>query len=569
MGEFFAKLFSNDFMPHKMCFLGDPAVLWLQVVSDSLIALSYFLIPVLLVRFIRQRRDISFQWILLAFSIFILACGTSHLMGAVTVFDPIYRLEGVVKAVTAIASISTLILLVPAMPVLVAIPSPAVLEAANRQLGQEIEERRTAEAAVRTLNLELEQRVADRTADLERTLVDLRKEMKHREDLEKQLIQAQKMEAIGRLAGGVAHDFNNLLTVILGYNEMLRDRFREDAATFDDLHEVQKAGERASMLTKQLLAFSRRQVAVVQPVDLNQSVRQTEKMLRRLIGEDIELALKLAPELPPVKTDPSHIDQMLLNLAVNARDAMPDGGTLTIETAILNLDEQYAAGHAGITPGPHVMIAMADTGTGMTEATKARIFEPFFTTKEQGKGTGLGLSIVYGIVKQSGGEILVYSEIAHGTVFKILLPAVMAATPGKKVERRAAKVRQTGQTVLLVEDDAQVRNLAKAMLEQQGYRVIACATPEEAQEVQRTRTGQIALLVTDIVMPHMRGTELAALVQAADPQIRVLFMSGYTEGGALQQGLLTPETPFLQKPFTIADLRAKVEEALYGKATEG
>ena len=551
-------------MPHKMCFLGDSAVLWVQVLSDSTIALSYFLIPILLFRFVRQRRDISFKWIFLAFAMFILACGTSHLLGAVTVFNPVYRVEGLVKAVTAAASVATFLLLIPTMPTLVALPSPSVLESANRRLAVEVEERRAAEAAVRNLNEKLEQRVVDRTADLERALVDLRTEMKRREDLEKQLIESQKMEAIGRLAGGVAHDFNNLLTVILGYSDLVRAQVEDQPEAASSLAEVWKAAERASSLTQQLLAFSRRQVAVVRVVDLNETVRSTEKMLRRLIGEDIDLVLKLSADIPRVKTDPSHIDQVLLNLAVNARDAMPEGGRLTVETSGVEIDEGYASTHPGIAPGAHVMLAVGDTGTGMDDTTQARIFEPFFTTKEQGKGTGLGLSIVYGIVKQNGGEIMVYSEIGHGTVFKILLPAAAEAPEIVATEPVEAHAASTGETILLVEDDDQVRDLTQAMLEQQGYRVIACASPEEALQALPAHQGQIALLVTDIVMPHMRGTELATLVRRSDPQIRVLFMSGYTEGGVLNQRMLTPETPFVSKPFTTADLRRKVQEALRG-----
>ena len=564
MGEFFRQLFSNAYMPHKMCFLGDSTVTWLQVTSDGLIALSYYMIPILLLRFARQRRDISFKWIFLAFAAFILACGTSHMLGAITVFNPIYRVEGLVKAVTAVASVSTLLLLVPAIPVLVALPSPAVLETANSRLAEEIEERRRAEEAVRGLNEELERRVADRTSDLQKALADLQDEMKHRRSLENQLIQAQKMEAIGRLAGGVAHDFNNLLMVILGYNDMLREYYHDGHPALDNVREIHMAAERASALTHQLLAFSRRQVAVVRVVDLNEAVRHVEKMLRRVIGEDIELVLNLAAHVPPVKIDPSHLDQVLLNLAVNARDAMPDGGTLTIETAAVELDEEYTSAHPGVTTGSYVMIAVGDTGTGMDDATKSRIFEPFFTTKEQGKGTGLGLSIVYGVVKQSGGEILVYSEIAHGTVFKILLPVTSAVAEIKAPEAGPVVKLSGSETILLVEDDNQVRNLARAMLEQRGYRVLACASPEDALHTLREHSDQVALLVTDIVMPGMRGTELASLARAGNPQIRVLFMSGYTESVVLHQGMITPDTPFLRKPFTGSELERQVRAALYG-----
>jgi len=562
MPEFFSRLFSNEFMPHRMCFLNDAAVLWLQVISDSVIALSYYLIPILLFRFGRARRDITFKWIFVAFGMFILACGTTHLLGVVTVFDPMYRFEGVVKAITALASAATFLLLIPMMPTLIALPSPAVLEAANRSLEVEIRERRSAEEAVRGLNAELERRVSDRTTDLQQALTHLQGEMKERQDLQKQLLQSQKMEAVGRLAGGVAHDFNNLLTVVLGYTEMLLSAVQGKTAAEECAREVQRAAERASALTNQLLAFSRQQAPVIGILDVNEAVRHTEKMLGRLIGEDVELKLNLAADPAWVNFDPSHLDQLLLNLAVNARDAMPHGGTLTIETTAVVLDQQYAAAHPAVTPGPHVVLIVSDTGTGMDEAIKARIFEPFFTTKDAGKGTGLGLSIVYGIVKQNGGEILVYSEPGHGTAFKIYVPAATPLDESPELKAAEAQARSGGETILLVEDDSQLRTLARAMLVQQGYRVIASTSPAEALQTLAEQGDRIALLITDIIMPQMNGAELAAKARAGCPRLPVLLMSGYTESGTISQGMLPPDTPFLRKPFTSGELRKKVQEAL-------
>ena len=315
MPEFFQKLFaSKDFMPHGMCYSWDPGVLWLNVVSDSLIAAAYYAIPVLVFYFVTKRRDISFKGVYIAVGIFVLACGTTHLMGAVTVWNPVYRLEGVIKVTTALASIVTFALLVPMMPMLISLPSPGQMARANLSLAREIQERRVAEEEVHRINEELEGRVAKRAAE-------------HRA-LEDQLLQSQKMEAVGRLAGGVAHDFNNLLTVILGYNEMLRDHVRNDSAALEYADEVLHAAERASALTNQLLAFSRRQVAVPRVVDLNEIVQGIDKMLRRIIGEDVQLETDLSPDIPAVKVDPSQIDQVIMNLAVNSRDAMPDGGKL-------------------------------------------------------------------------------------------------------------------------------------------------------------------------------------------------------------------------------------------------
>jgi signal transduction histidine kinase len=576
--EFLSKLFANDFYPPKMCFGEDSAVLWLNVISDSLIALAYYLIPFLLFYYTRKRRDIGFHWIFVAFGTFILACGTTHLLGAVTVWNPVYRLDGVVKAITAIASIATFAMLGRMMPVLIRIPSPA-------QLAGEIEDRRAAEAEILTMNAELEGRVASRTAELVQNewmyrklaeeqelaaaslahaLDDLQREMKQRHDLESQLVQSQKMEAIGRLAGGVAHDFNNLLTVILGYNEMLREHAKEDPIALDFTLEVLQAAERASALTNQLLAFSRRQVAMPRVLDLNQVVQHIDKMLHRIIGEDVELQLKLAAGLSPVKADPSHIDQVIMNLAVNARDAMPNGGSLTIETADVQLTEEYAGSPMGIAAGWYVMLAVSDTGTGMDELTKSRIFEPFFTTKEKGKGTGLGLSIVYGIVKQNGGEILVYSEPGRGTAFKIYLPVALEAAEDRRTARGATQAVAATETILLVEDEHQVRNLTRAMLGRQGYRILDAGSAVEALTLARDTAVPIDLLLTDIVMPEMNGLELAKEIMAARPGIKVLFMSGYTDSAVVKQGILTAEMPFIKKPFTSASLHSKVREVLGG-----
>jgi signal transduction histidine kinase/CheY-like chemotaxis protein len=563
MLEFLSKFLSGEpFMPHGMCFLWDPGVLWLHVISDSLIAAAYYAIPVLLFHFSRRRGDIGFNRIFVAFGVFILACGTTHLLGAVTVWHPIYRLDGVVKAITALASVTTFAMLIPLMPTLISLPSPAQLAKVNATLAAEIEVRRTAEAEVRQMNEELEQRVAARTADYKKALEDLRSEMRRREELEQQLIQSQKMEAIGRLAGGVAHDFNNLLTVILGYNEMLREHLKNDPVGSEYIAEVLQASERASALTNQLLAFSRRQVSVPRVVDLNELVRNIDKMLRRIIGEDVRLDIRLARSLPKIEVDPGQIDQVIMNLAVNSRDAMPAGGQLAIETAEVLLNEDYAASHVAPSPGSYALLTVSDTGIGMDAGTRARIFEPFFTTKGQGKGTGLGLSIVYGIVKQNGGEILVYSEPGQGTVFKIYLPAARGSAQPLPVSIKDTAPEQATGAILLVEDEDQVRNLTRAMLKRQGYRVFDFGSGTEALEFLQRQSESIDLLVSDIVMPQMSGLDLAREAQSLRPGMRLLLMSGYTETSVSAQGLIAPGTVFIHKPFTAASLRQKVGEAL-------
>jgi signal transduction histidine kinase len=569
MPEFLSHLLSVDpFMPHGMCFLWDPVVLWLHVVSDSLIAAAYYAIPVLLFYFYRRRRDMPFNWIFVAFGMFILACGTTHLLAAFTIWHPVYRLEGVVKAITALASVATSLMLVPLMPTLIALPSPSQLKRANADLAREIEERRAAESEIRRINEELEQRVASRTADyklaaesLQQALHDLRAEMNRREDLERQLIQSQKMEAVGRLAGGVSHDFNNLLTVILGYNQMLLEQVKDDPVALEYAGEVTQAAERASGLTSQLLAFSRRQVALPQIVDLNSLVRDIDKMLRRIIGEDVRLNIRLDPALPQVQVDPTHIHQVIMNLAVNSRDAMPNGGAIAIETGHARIGEEGAASHVGLQAGSYAVLTFSDTGIGMDAATRAHIFEPFFTTKEKGKGTGLGLSIVYGIVKQNGGEILVDSEPGQGTVFRIYIPSATAAEAPPAAAAEPATGPAAG-TILLVEDEEQVRNLARAMLTGEGYRVLECASPVEALRLIREQAATVDLLLTDVVMPQMNGADLAREVQAAQPRIRLLFMSGYTDGNLAGPEAMPAGTPFIRKPFTAASLRKKVQEAL-------
>jgi signal transduction histidine kinase/CheY-like chemotaxis protein len=544
MLEFFRRLFSTEFMPHGMCLYWEPTVLWLNVLSDCLIAVSYYAIPFLLFKFLRRRRDVLFKGLLVAFGVFILACGTTHVLGAVTMWHPVYRLDGVVKAITALASVSTVILMVPLIPALVRLPSPSELARVNASLAREIEERRAAEDEVRRINEELEERVARRTAE--------------RHALEEKLMHSQKMEAIGRLAGGVAHDFNNLLTVIIGYSEMIREECQRDPAAPDYATEITHAAGRASALTNQLLTFSRRQVAQPRVINLNDVVRHIERMLGRIIGEDLQLETRLAGGLPPVKVDPNHLDQVIMNLAVNARDAMPHGGRLIIETTETEFDPRDASGNGG----RYVLLAISDTGVGMDATTKARLFEPFFTTKEQGKGTGLGLSIVYGIVKQNGGEILVYSEQGQGTVFKIYLPAVSAEPEVLAPPAESANQKAGSETILLVEDEHQVRTLARAMLAARGYQILEAASGPDALHLLENHDGGLHLLLADVVMPGMSGEQLAAKVRAVRPGVRLLLMSGFMGAHVVEPELLQSETPFIRKPFTAALLHRKVREVL-------
>ena len=381
--------------------------------------------------------------------------------------------------------------------------------------------------------------------------------------LEAQLLQSQKMESMGRLAGGVAHDFNNLLGIITGYGELLRKRVGADARLVKYVDDITKAAERAAGLTRQLLAFSRKQVLQPRILDLNAVVGETETMLRRLIGEDIQLTTVLDEQLNAVRADPGQMDQVLMNLAVNARDAMPRGGRLTIETRNVVLDQAYARQHAGVEPGHYVMLAVSDTGHGMTPEVRTRSFEPFFTTKAQGKGTGLGLATVHGIVRQSGGHIWLYSEPGHGTTFKIYLPRTDAPRAAVEAPAPAEVALPSGsETILLVEDEASLRELVGECLEASGYKVLEAGHGMAALEVGELHPGRIDLLLTDVVMPGMSGRELAERLRGSRPEIRTVYMSGYTDDAVVLHGILAEDMAFLQKPFTAAELARRVREVL-------
>jgi PAS domain S-box-containing protein len=379
--------------------------------------------------------------------------------------------------------------------------------------------------------------------------------------LEEQFRQAQRMEAVGRLAGGVAHDFNNFLTAIVGYTELLATGLGSGSHLHENVEEILKAAGCAASLTRQLLALSRRQILEPKLLDLNGVVENMRNILRRLVGEDVALATLLEPGLGCVRGDAGQIEQVILNLAVNARDAMPRGGNLTIETRSVDLDGEYALEHIGVRPGRHVLLAVSDTGIGMDVETRSRVFEPFFTTKASGQGTGLGLSTVYGIVKQSGGSIWIYSEPGRGTTFKIYLPCAEGAPEGLWRAASARPARGT-ETVLLVEDDPSVRALSRRILESYGYSVIETAGAEDALDFARRNDRPIHLLLTDVVMPEMGGAELASRLQSLRPEVRVLYMSGYTDDAVVRLGLVEGKGSFLQKPFTPASLAAGVREVL-------
>jgi two-component system, cell cycle sensor histidine kinase and response regulator CckA len=396
----------------------------------------------------------------------------------------------------------------------------------------------------------------------DRMMLGVATDITPRRHLEEQLRQSQKMEAVGRLAGGIAHDFNNVLTAILGYSQILLTDLPEGDARREDIQEIEHAATRAATLTRQLLAFSRRQVLQPQLLDLNGLVENLDKFLRRLIGEDIDLLVRASPDLWLVSADPGQMEQVIMNLVVNSRDAMPTGGKLTLETANMTLDAQYAQRYISVRPGEYVMLAVSDTGTGMDEATQARIFEPFFTTKGSGKGTGLGLSTVYGIVKQSGGNIWVYSEPGRGTTFKVYLPRETQTSDPVRLPRTEATVLTGTETILLVEDEDAVRTLAGKVLRGLGYTVLEATLAREAVEIAGKHAPGIDLLLTDVVMPGHSGAELARMLMDSLPKLKVLYMSGYTDEAIIHHGVLAANIAYLQKPFTPTALATKVREVL-------
>jgi PAS domain S-box-containing protein len=379
--------------------------------------------------------------------------------------------------------------------------------------------------------------------------------------LQKEFFVTQKMDAIGRLAAGVAHDFNNLLTVIASYSALMLDDMSENNEMYAGLREIEKAGEKAAALTRQLLAFCRKQVLEPKALNINAIVADMDRMLRRLISEDIDLVTILEPALWSVKADPGHIEQVVMNLAVNARDAMVIGGKLTIETANIEFDSAFTHRHTAVLPGAYVLLAITDTGTGMDDETQARIFEPFFTTKSPGEGTGLGLATVYGIVQQSAGSVLVYSELGHGTAFKIYLPRIQEAPAARESPVQPSPYQGT-ETILVAEDEDVIRAMVCRVLKKSGYTVLEAKNGTEALLIAERHSSRIDLMITDVVMPSMGGGELAETLTASRPGMKVLFMSGYTNNAIICNGVLAPNTAFLEKPFVPKTLSRKVREVL-------
>ncbi len=519
---------SSTLSPHGICLLWRPELIWLHVMSDSIIALSYFSIPVALSVFVWKRPDIEFGWVFWAFAVFILACGMTHVFAIWTLWIPDYALEGLVKAVTAAASLFTAIMLWPLLPKALALPTPSQLINAQQALELESHERRQAEDMLR---------------------------------------QTQRMEAVGHLTGGVAHDFNNLLTVIMGNLELAQRHIgtlNEGAQTRMRrvLESAMQGAQRAAALTQRLLAFARRQPLNPKPLNPNKLVTDLSDFFHRTLGENIKAEIVCGAGVWPVEADPGELEAALLNLVVNARDAMSDGGTLTIETSNAYLDDEYCRRNAEVHPGQYAVIAVTDTGRGMDKNVLEHAFEPFFTTKTAGQGTGLGLSQVYGFVKQSGGHVKIDSKIGKGTTVRIYLPRLIHVIAGDEPQARPIVGPHRGETIFVVEDDDDVRSYVAGALGDLNYNIIQSGDAETAWKMLREKNLAVDLLLTDVVLPGKNGRELAEDLKKVRPEIKVLFMTGYSRDAIVHQGRLDPGVALVQKPLTQELLAAKIREVL-------
>jgi signal transduction histidine kinase len=519
---------SSTLSPHGICLLWEPELIWLHVVSDAVIAASYFSIPIVLSIFVSKRRDVDFGFIFWAFAIFITACGFTHVFSIVTLWVPVYGLEGLVKLLTAVASILTAVILWPLLPKILALPSPAQLRATELALAQEGMQRREAEEMLR---------------------------------------HAQKMEAIGQLTGGVAHDFNNLLTIISGNIEIAQRSLGVWSETSKErlsraIGNAASGAQRAAVLTQRLLAFARRQPLDPRLTNVNQLIGGMGEFFRRTLGENIDLEVVGGAGLWQVEVDPSQMEAAILNLVVNAKDAMADRGKLTIETSNAFIDESYSQQNAEMPVGQYVQISVSDNGSGMSREVQEKAFDPFFTTKQPGQGTGLGLSQVYGFVKQSGGHVKIYSEIDEGTTIKIYLPRARAAASGPRDIEQPLVGSLCNETILVVEDETDVRSYLAETLRDLNYRVIEAADGAAALALFEAKPFQIDLLLTDIVMPGMNGRQLADELHQRQSGLKVLFITGYSRNAIVHQGRLDPGVSLLQKPLTQVMLAAKIREIL-------
>jgi signal transduction histidine kinase len=526
--------------PHGASLLWKPELIWLNAISDTLIACAFFAAAVVLALFLWRRwNDVMFRGVFWVFSIFMLLCGVTRVLSILTLWVPVYGIEGLVKGCLALVSLGVTATLLLMLPRILVLPTRIQLQQAYAALEEEVRQRRNAEAMVQ------------RFQEIEAT--------------EAQVRQAQKMEAVGQLTGGVAHDFNNILTVITGTIEILGDAVKDSPHLAQITSLISAAAARGADLTQHLLAFARRQPLQPRNTDVNALVVDAARLLRPTLGEQIEIESMLSPDSAPALIDPSQLSTAILNLALNARDAMPDGGKLTLETRNVVLDENYASMNSDVKPGHYVMIAVSDTGTGIPAKLIDKVFEPFFTTKDVGKGSGLGLSMVYGFVKQSNGHIKIYSEEGHGTTVKLYLPQA-AAVPGVAdvltAEASLPLFERGDKSILIVEDDALVREYVVTQIKNFGYKTLAASNATEALAI-INGPDPIDLLFTDVIIPGgMNGRQLANEALIRRPGLKVLYTSGYTENAIVHHGRLDAGVLLLPKPYLSSDLARMIQTAL-------
>jgi signal transduction histidine kinase/CheY-like chemotaxis protein len=535
MTNMLGAFFDESYAPHGYCLLWQPELIWTHVVADSLIALAYFSIPIALISFVRRRQDIVYSWIFWLFALFIMACGTTHIMAIWTLWNGNYGLEAIIKIITALASVATAIVLWPLIPKALALPSPARLSA---------------------VNADLERMVAER----DRAIADLEEQSRQRERAEAALVQSQKLEAIGQLTGGIAHDFNNLLQAIAGSLELTLNRPDDVNRVTRWSQNALKAVEAGKSLTNRLLAFSRVQKLELKPIRVVALIEGMAEMIERSLGPMIKLEIASDDAGDGVIGDRTQLELAILNLAINARDAMPDGGTLTISTAA-----RSGKVHPELDAGDYLELSVTDTGIGMDVETLQRAFEPFFTTKGTGKGTGLGLSMVFGVITQSGGAVAIESKAGEGTIVRMFLRSVAeGAMPADEVGSgaRSAGTDLAGRTVLLIDDDERVREVMMDALADAGAEVVTAANGEEGLE--RFAGQKPDLVIVDFAMPGMNGAEVARRVRAVDAKLPVLIVSGFAQSASLAE-LTGPDVDLLRKPFSNSDF-LKVAERLLSKA---
>jgi signal transduction histidine kinase len=523
--------------PHGACLEWKPELIWLNAVSDAMVAIAFFTTAFVLGFYVWQRRrDVMFRGVFWSLALFAAVCGVTRLLSIVTLWVPAYDIEGLAKGFLALISVALTAAMLLARPRLLVLPTRIQLQQAYAALEEEVRQRRKAEAMVK------------RFQEIEAT--------------ESQVRQAQKMEAIGQLTGGVAHDFNNILTVIIGTIEILSEAVKDRPQLAQITNMMGAAAARGADLTQHLLAFARRQPLQPRSVDVNALVVEAARLLRPTLGEQIEIESMLAHDSAPALIDPSQLSTAILNLALNARDAMPDGGKLTLETKNVVLDDNYAAMNSEVTPGNYVLIAVSDTGEGIPASLLDKVFEPFFTTKDIGRGSGLGLSMVYGFVKQSNGHIRIYSEEGHGTTVKLYLPQAAGVADALPAEAGISEIERGDESILIVEDDALVREYVVAQISRLGYDTLAASNGAEALAIV-DGPERIDLLFTDVIMPgSMNGRQLAIEAQKRRPGLKILFTSGYTENAIVHHGRLDAGVLLLPKPYLSADLARLIRIAL-------